>query len=211
MLGVILAQAPVAPSPSGMAHAVSTAMLLGSLLMGVVTMIIWKNKEGSPVIGFVLGFLLGLIGLIVVLLARPAAAKRREVEARERMLQQMGTRTGAFEPSPFALQPAAAPYSVAVPVAQPLVMPTRACPHCSHRFQCDVTMCPKCGRNSEPWWQDNGYWFTKNAEGNEYWLEPSRQQWLLYRRTATCPSCRQIMPANAAVCPQCGVESNALA
>jgi RNA polymerase subunit RPABC4/transcription elongation factor Spt4 len=211
MVGILLAQMQVVPSASGLSDSISTAMLLGSLLMGVATLFIWKNKEGSPVIGFLLGFLLGLIGLIIVLVAHPTAAKRREKEARERMLQQMGTRTGAFEPLPLAAQQAAAPYPVAAPAPQATVMPMRACPHCGHRFQCNVTICPKCGTSSEPWWHNSGYWFTKNTTGNEYWLEPTRQKWLLYRRTAGCPSCSQVMPANAAICPQCGVESNALA
>ena len=194
---------------SGLSSSVSTAMFVGSVIMGVVTMLIWKNKEGSSVIGFILGFLLGLIGLVVVLVAHPAAVKKREKETRERMLQQMTMKTGAFEPSPLANPQAAARYQVAVTSPPPLVIPMRVCPHCGHQFQSDVTTCPRCGRNSEPWSHHEGYWFTKNPAGQEFWLEPVRHTWLLYRRTENCPSCQRLMPANAAICPQCEAESNA--
>lgn len=43
-----------------------------AVVLGVISMNIWKNKGGSPAIGFVLGFFLGLIGLIIVALAKPS-------------------------------------------------------------------------------------------------------------------------------------------
>ena len=44
--------------------------LIGGAVMGVITLLIHKKKGYSPVTGFLLGFLLGLIGLIVVLVEK---------------------------------------------------------------------------------------------------------------------------------------------
>jgi hypothetical protein len=42
-----------------------------AVVLGLISMNIWKGKGGSPAIGFVLGFFLGIIGLIIVALAKP--------------------------------------------------------------------------------------------------------------------------------------------
>jgi hypothetical protein len=48
----------------------------GSLFIGVITMLIWSRKGGSKLVGFLWGFFLSLIGLIVVMAATPSAAKQ---------------------------------------------------------------------------------------------------------------------------------------
>ena len=52
----------------------NTLLLIGvsGIVFGFISMFVWKNKGGSPPIGFVLGFFLGLIGLIIVAIAKPS-------------------------------------------------------------------------------------------------------------------------------------------
>ena len=183
MLGVLLAQMPRLPDFSGMSRAVQAISVFAGIFFGVICLFVWRNREGNPLVGFLWGALLGPLGLFVVLIAHPAVEKQRERETRERMIDQISTKTGAFEPSPLAAAPTPAPYMIAVEAQGPDVMPKRACPLCEHQFQCDVTMCPRCGRNSDPWRYYQGYWFTKNEAGEEFWLEPEKRVWLRYQGT----------------------------
>jgi hypothetical protein len=180
------------------------ATLVGGVLFGLVTLYIWKNKGGSPVVGFLWGFLVGIFGLIVVLVANPSGAqKRREEEQRQRMLESIGT-MGAGTETWATSHVTAAPAAGAV-VAD---LPMRTCPSCRQQMRCDLSLCPRCTQRSEPWYQQFGFWFTRNDAGQEYWLDPARNQWFIYRRGALCPSCGQNMPPEAAVCAACGIESN---
>jgi hypothetical protein len=54
------------------------AALVGTLIVGALIglwgMKVWRDKGGSAVVGFVLGFFLGLVGMIIVFLATPSKA-----------------------------------------------------------------------------------------------------------------------------------------
>ena len=205
--------------------------LVVDVILGVGGLFIWRGKGGSPVVGFLWGFLMGLIGLLVVALATPSRGRKLEAEYRDRMLYQLETQTGAFEPAPkgpgygptpaelAALGAAGATPAVAAGTAAPVAAqpvapvtgPARTCPHCRQEMQAESSQCPKCGLTSEPWWEFGGFWFTRNPQGQEMWFESGRSLWLLYRRTEECPSCGQAMAGNLSTCPACGTESNVLA
>jgi hypothetical protein len=52
--------------------ALGAFVALYALVMGCVCLGVWQSKGGHPAVGFVLGFLLGIIGLLYVGFARPA-------------------------------------------------------------------------------------------------------------------------------------------
>jgi hypothetical protein len=81
----------------------------------------WKigDSKGHPALGFVLGFLLGLIGLVIIALVRPAQP-----------------RTYAYAPLPNSQQYAPPPKQVAAPMY--------ACPSCRAPISPAASMCGSC-------------------------------------------------------------------
>jgi len=80
MFGIVLALA-LTLLARGTGHAnvyvpAETEAAGAGLLMGVITMLIWNHKGGTKLVGFLWGFFLSLIGLVVVLVATPSAAKQ---------------------------------------------------------------------------------------------------------------------------------------
>jgi glutaredoxin len=51
------------------------SLLVMGLICGVISMLIWQNKGGTPSGGFSFGFLLGIIGVILVLVLNPPGEK----------------------------------------------------------------------------------------------------------------------------------------
>ena len=51
------------------------------LLSGVAAALIWSSKGGSPGAGFLIGLLLGPLGLIIVLVATPSRGKSASLRA----------------------------------------------------------------------------------------------------------------------------------
>jgi hypothetical protein len=51
-----------------------TIFLVSGLVFGLLSSVIWSNKGGNAVSAFLLGALLGLIGLLIVLVANPSKA-----------------------------------------------------------------------------------------------------------------------------------------
>ena len=50
---------------------------IGMLLSGYVGMTLWKDKGGSPSGGFIVGLLLGILGVFILAIATPG---QREIE-----------------------------------------------------------------------------------------------------------------------------------
>lgn len=44
---------------------------IGTLLSGIVGMTLWKDKGGSPSGGFIIGLLLGVLGVFILAVATP--------------------------------------------------------------------------------------------------------------------------------------------
>lgn len=176
-------QAP-APTPGTPAFTLNPIIVLfGGVFFGVVAMLIWRNKGGEAWVGFLWGFFLGLIGLIVVAVANPAGRRRVPMVAT--------AQTQSWQR------------------AAPPPMPSRSCPHCGQLVQADQGTCPSCGQTSEPWRNQNGVWVSRNA-GREWWLNPQTNTWQMLRINKFCPSCRAEMTPEQAVCPECLTASNTL-
>ncbi len=157
--------------------------LVGGIIFGVISLAVWQNKGGSPVVGFLWGFLLGLIGLIVVAVARPSGNRRvKDVPAAQ---------TAAWQQ-----------------YAQPQV-PSRPCPNCGQGILADQGVCPHCSQASEPWRNEGGIWITRQ-DGKDWWLNPQTNAWQMRRISKFCPNCLADMELEAATCPECGVVSNPL-
>jgi predicted RNA-binding Zn-ribbon protein involved in translation (DUF1610 family) len=157
--------------------------LVGALVIGLISLVIWRNKGGSPVVGFLWGFLLGLIGLLVVAVAKPSGTRKvKDVPAAQ---------TQAWQQAVAAQTP------------------QRPCPQCGQGIPADQPMCPSCRQPSEPWRMQNGVWITRN-DNRDWWLNPSSNQWQLHRINKFCPSCRGEMQPQDAACPECGALSNAI-
>ena len=158
-------------------------LLVIYVLWGLGAMAIWKNKGGSPLVGFLWGFFLQLIGIIVVAVAKPSGTRRvKDVPAAQTQARQQTAAVAA---------------------------PQRPCPHCGQGIAVDQPTCPSCRQASEPWRMQNGVWVTRN-DNRDWWLNTQTNQWQLYRINKFCPSCRAEMQAQDAACPECGALSNVL-
>ena len=136
-------------------------------LWGAMCGYIWQNKGGSFIAGFLLGFFLFLIGLIIVLAARPHEAPAVYVNA------------------------TAAPTRPAPGLASTPPNRLRECPHCKEPMRRDASVCPHCQRESEAWEFRDGRWWTSDEAGERWyseasgdWREPSEIETIL-----TCSSC----------------------
>jgi hypothetical protein len=58
-----------------------TILMISGVIFGVICAAIWSNKGGSGVSGFLIGLLLGLIGLIVVAVATPGGGVKAKAAA----------------------------------------------------------------------------------------------------------------------------------
>ncbi len=179
-----LAQVDPSTVPATPAFAINPIIpLVGGVIFGLISLAVWQNKGGSPVVGFLWGFFLGLIGLIVVAVARPSGTRKvKNVPAAE---------TAAWQQ-----------------FAQPQV-PSRPCPICGQAIQADQGVCPHCSQASEPWRNESGTWITRQ-DGKEWWLNPQTNAWQMRRISKFCPNCLADMQLETATCPECGVLSNAL-
>jgi RNA polymerase subunit RPABC4/transcription elongation factor Spt4 len=159
-------------------------LLFGAAITGVIALAIWRSKGGSPIVGFLWGFLLGIIGIIVVAVARvPGTRKVPMVATAE---------TAAWQE------------------AQQATVPQRPCPHCQATIPADRGTCPLCAQPSEPWRFRNGVWVTRN-DGVDWWFNEQTNGWLPQRINKFCPYCRADMEPQDAVCPECGQTSSVLA
>lgn len=197
------------------------------LIMGVICAIIWSSKEGSIAFGFVLGFFLSFIGLILVIAMQPRDRRvptytggdpYRRIGAKSEAPSQT---TGAVPttgpqvpipgpamPVPSVAQPVATGPMVPAPGYQPPV--TRVCPHCSQSMTATERTCPACKQQSSPWRSENGSSVTLGEDGKEWRLESTSNTWVRYRTNKFCPHCMAEMQPAQIACPECGNESNAL-
>jgi hypothetical protein len=75
---------------------------------GIASGLIWQSKGGNFAIGFLLGFFLGLIGLIIVLVVRPSGARSPDAPALNPDRSAITwTHTGAHYLMGYTLSPAA--------------------------------------------------------------------------------------------------------
>lgn len=58
----------------------------------------------------------------------------------------------------------------------------RDCPHCKEQMRRDASVCPHCQRDSIAWILHRGVWWTKDAQDNEYYLDPVRSEWVRNER-----------------------------
>jgi hypothetical protein len=158
--------------------------LIAAVFLGFLAMAIWQHKGGSSVVGFLWGFFLGLIGVLVVVIARPSGTRK----------------TGNI--------PAA--QTQAWQEALQSQTPQRPCPHCGQGMPVDRANCPACQQISEPWRMQNGVWVTRN-DNRDWWLDPQTNEWRLQRINKFCPSCRAEMRPQDHTCSECGAISNAIA
>lgn len=64
---------------------------IGALFSGALGMTIWKDKGGSPTGGFVVGGLLGVLGVFILLVSKPGESEvDRVARSRERRATSMG-------------------------------------------------------------------------------------------------------------------------
>ncbi|MEX0992157.1 MAG: zinc ribbon domain-containing protein [Actinomycetota bacterium] len=185
LAGSMLAQFDPSTTPTTPAFQINPIIpLVGGVVFGLISLAVWQNKGGSPLVGFLWGFFLGLIGLLVVAIARPSGTRKvKDVPAAQ---------TAAWQQ-----------------FAQPQV-PSRPCPNCGQGIPADQGMCPSCNQTSEPWRNENGTWITRQ-DGKDWWLNPQTNAWQMRRISKFCPNCLADMELEAATCPECGVVSNTLA
>ena len=123
----------------------------------------WKigDSKGRPVLGFVLGFLLGLIGLAIIAVMRPAQPR-------------------AYAVAPL---PMSTPYVAPPPMVAPV---SYACPSCRAPISPAASMCGSCGAAVQPtaltppprgtpaqWLRDPSGRFV-----NRYWDGSSWSEWV---------------------------------
>ena len=58
--------------------------------------------------------------------------------------------------------------------------PGRRCPNCQELFRSDLSRCPHCGAESQPWvWHSNAWW-AQSRTGAWQWLDESAGTWRWY-------------------------------
>ena len=62
---------------TSLGNLVIVVAFIGALFSGTIGMTVWKNKGGSPGSGFFVGGLLGVLGVFILVLARPG---QREID-----------------------------------------------------------------------------------------------------------------------------------
>ena len=149
---------------------------VGAIIFGMAAGYVWSNKGGQWFVGFLWGFLLGLIGLIVVAIAKP---KQRPVQLYSG--QQYGTQQAALpmRACPYCGQQFQSDQSICPNCKQSsppwrqergfwvtkdesgrewrldqqgsswvLYRMSKFCPHCKAEMQPDQSTCPECGQES---------------------------------------------------------------
>ena len=53
----------------------------------------------------------------------------------------------------------------------------RECPHCKEQMRRDASVCPHCQRESEPWTENEGYWWRKDGGGAWLYLDELTGEW----------------------------------
>jgi RNA polymerase subunit RPABC4/transcription elongation factor Spt4 len=155
----------------------------GGIITGFIGMAIWRNKGGSGVVGFLVGWLGGIIGVIVLAVIHPPGTRKVKMVPT--------AQTGAWQE------------------AQASQGMQRPCPHCQQAMPAESPTCPHCQQASEPWSMKNGVWVTRN-QGQDWWFNQQTNQWLPQRINKFCPYCRADMQPDQAVCPECGQTSSVL-
>jgi hypothetical protein len=124
------------------------------VITSVVATKIWTNKGGSGVVGFLLGFLLGWIGVLIAAVAKPSKASAQ------------------FTPGPQGIAPVQA----------------RECPFCKVPMRRDASVCLNCKRESTPWRFHGGFWWAKDTEGRDVYLDERANEWKAFQASAPPPS-----------------------
>lgn len=133
--------------------------IVNGLIFGFAAGTIRANQGGTFGGGFWWGFLLGLIGLIVVAVTKPTPASAQ-----------------ALPTGPPAATPAApAPAAPAGAVANPRAM--RECPHCKEGMRRDASVCPHCRRDSEAWRYWEGRWWSPLGTDPPVWYDERTGRW----------------------------------
>lgn len=121
-----------------------------AVVCGFVSSAIWKGKGGSGGSGFLIGFILGVLGLIYVIAAKPDAAQ------------------STFPQCPFCAEMVNPEAIVCKHCGRDL--PTRPCPACSRSIQRTVGICPHCKTASDAWVLHEGHWWRVDESGASLWL-----------------------------------------
>lgn len=119
-------------------------------------------------------FAVAAIGLILGILWNFRGRKRREQAGRQAMFNDMVAGTGAWEKTgkdeADTLRPPSSP--------TPVTTTTRVCPHCQSQMPATDARCPSCSGPSEPWWERDGAWFTKDAQGVVFRWDDATGGWV---------------------------------
>jgi glutaredoxin len=136
-------------------------LILNGLVFGFAAGTIRANQGGTFAGGFWWGFLLGIIGLIVVVATKPTAAPAAAPA---------GPGPGpAPSPSPTAPRPIGA--SASNPKA------VRECPHCKEAMRRDASVCPHCRRDSDAWRYWEGRWWSPEGTEPPVWYDEPAGIW----------------------------------
>ena len=135
-------------------------LLLIQAMFGFVCENIWAGKGGTKGMGFLLGFFLGVIGIVIVLLANPGSSGA----------------TGAR--CPYCAE-------FVQPTAQVCRhcgrnLPVRACPNCNTQIVATAERCPNCRHRSSSWRLHDGHWW-KREGGVDYWYDDDAKTWQPFR------------------------------
>jgi hypothetical protein len=158
--------------------------LIGGVIFGLLALRTWTRKGGSAVFGFLMGFLLGLIGLIIVALLRGPGYRQPRYAAQEG--EGGWTVAGSVVPQPprvptdkrwtcpycaqFVLQDARACGACG------RELPLRSCPHCNYNTLATSETCGACMKRSEAWKLHNGTWW-KREQGVVYFYDLAAKTW----------------------------------
>jgi zinc ribbon protein len=138
-------------------------IFLLDIVLSIVCANIWKRKGGSAAVGFLLGFFLGIIGLIIVLLVNPGST---------------GSSGGAR--CPYCAEFVQAEARVCRHCGRDL--PMRACPYCHNQFMATADRCPSCKHNSPPWRLHEGRWW-KREDGVDLWYDDAAKTWQRFQQS----------------------------